>query len=405
LGFLTGSKHGAAIELLDHNNQYMQLPPVVDVRDRMMKNKDKDECECDTVDLEKQQSLLRQLQLEQEKLLKTAESVASPTSPNEIAETLRNLVGGAARVSRDDFITEFDLGVPWDETQTGAKDVLMLYSGDSALPPYHNNNKNKNNNNSGGWPSVSYSSAKDATANCETMKVVLIKPVQAKQCLAIVPQWESFHVHRFMRWRDDANNRSLPAVSMQYSLKHVSRHHQSNGKGPEIPNKIQTKRYLPMLIDYIQKLDATLERLKPIAAQAVNKQNKIIVMVCNFGQSELFLNFVCSARARGLDDLSHVLLFATDTEMYDLATSLGIINVFDVQDAFGDDMPKDAAKAYGDRSFRGMMMSKVYCVHQINALGYDVLFQDVDVVWYKNPLAYFDSPEAGNFDLYFQDGK
>ena len=38
-------------------------------------------------------------------------------------------------------------------------------------------------------------------------------------------------------------------------------------------------------------------------------------------------------------------------------------------------------------------------------LGYDVLFQDVDVIWYQNPLSYFHNKDAedANFDVYFQD--
>ena len=38
-------------------------------------------------------------------------------------------------------------------------------------------------------------------------------------------------------------------------------------------------------------------------------------------------------------------------------------------------------------------------------LDYDVLFQDVDVVWYKNPLEFFhdNSTSMYDFDIYFQD--
>ena len=60
---------------------------------------------------------------------------------------------------------------------------------------------------------------------------------------------------------------------------------------------------------------------------------------------------------------------------------------------------------YGDNKFVLMMMAKVICVQLISALGYDLLFQDVDIIWFKNPLDYFhdkDSPIA-NFDCYFQD--
>ena len=37
-------------------------------------------------------------------------------------------------------------------------------------------------------------------------------------------------------------------------------------------------------------------------------------------------------------------------------------------------------------------------------LGYDVLFQDADVVWHEDPLPYFKNSErSGNFDTYFSD--
>ena len=51
------------------------------------------------------------------------------------------------------------------------------------------------------------------------------------------------------------------------------------------------------------------------------------------------------------------------------------------------------------------MFAKVVCVQLVNYLGYDLLFQDVDVVWYKNPLEYFHdtSNPHHDFDMYFQD--
>jgi hypothetical protein len=67
--------------------------------------------------------------------------------------------------------------------------------------------------------------------------------------------------------------------------------------------------------------------------------------------------------------------------------------------------PTDAAEDYGDKVFGAMMFAKVLCVQLVNHLGYDVLFQDVDVIWYKNPLAFFQerSSDVNSFDLYFQD--
>jgi len=51
-------------------------------------------------------------------------------------------------------------------------------------------------------------------------------------------------------------------------------------------------------------------------------------------------------------------------------------------------------------------MAKVLCVHLVNQLGYHVLFQDADVVWYRNPLPFFWNESATSmydFDMYFQD--
>ena len=64
-------------------------------------------------------------------------------------------------------------------------------------------------------------------------------------------------------------------------------------------------------------------------------------------------------------------------------------------------MPSEAARSYGDRRFVAMMLAKVLCVHMVSVLGYDFLFQDVDIIWFKDPLEYFRSSQE--FDIYFQD--
>lgn len=46
-------------------------------------------------------------------------------------------------------------------------------------------------------------------------------------------------------------------------------------------------------------------------------------------------------------------------------------------------IPKAEANAYGDKIFTRVMFAKVVCVQLVNELGYDLLFSDVDVVWYE----------------------
>ena len=60
---------------------------------------------------------------------------------------------------------------------------------------------------------------------------------------------------------------------------------------------------------------------------------------------------------------------------------------------------------YGDRIFMQMMFAKVFVVQMINMQGYDVLFQDVDITWYRHPLEVFhdESHSFSEFDIIFQD--
>jgi hypothetical protein len=39
----------------------------------------------------------------------------------------------------------------------------------------------------------------------------------------------------------------------------------------------------------------------------------------------------------------------------------------------------------------------------VSMLGFDILFQDVDIVWYKNPLEYFHNASVQQYDMIFQD--
>jgi len=70
-----------------------------------------------------------------------------------------------------------------------------------------------------------------------------------------------------------------------------------------------------------------------------------------------------------------------------------------------EQMPEKEAGMYGDKSFTAMMWSKVVTVQLVNRLGHDVLFQDVDLVWYKNPLEFFHDKTnpLHDFDILFQD--
>jgi Nucleotide-diphospho-sugar transferase len=54
-------------------------------------------------------------------------------------------------------------------------------------------------------------------------------------------------------------------------------------------------------------------------------------------------------------------------------------------------MPKNAANSYLDKTFSRMMWFKMVSVYIACAAGFDVLFQDVDLIWLKDPIPFLRS--------------
>lgn len=334
--------------------------------------------------------------------------------------TLSNMFVDFTTVDRVALNDVLEIGVPLDDTKPGAEDALILYTSTKSLPRKQQRSKND-----------SKLTATQAVENCRTVKVILMETAKqhaVPECLAILPQWESYHVHKFMRLPPKGyggGGGGIGGIDPKARLRYVSRSHDIKGRYVDVPEyKRHTLPAYGALAEYLGTLDNVLTELKPLIEQVLlkssssssssstynkinNNNNKsshksrtIIVQVCNYGQVELFRNFICNARAKGLD-YSRVFIFATDEKTYELCQQLGIPSYYNPV-IFGD-MPEMAARGYGDRVFSKMMMAKVYCVHLVLSLGYNVLFQDVDLVWYQNPLPYLESEALEEWDLLFQD--
>jgi len=242
----------------------------------------------------------------------------------------------------------------------------------------------------------------DATESCEVVNTLLLKPNSKSSCIAIVGQAsvETNHVLQWMRTKRGVKNGPDPNLPLAKASRGTN-----GGEDNFTPIRSSNiSQSQSLLKQYMQHVDAMKEELSPIAKRVANKNNEIIVVTSNFGQSALLENFVCHARANGFD-LSSILVFPTDQQTYDLAKGLGLEAFFDEKN-FGS-LPTKEADRYGDRTFVTMMYAKVISVQIINHLGYNVLFQDIDVVWYKHPLSsgVFTDPTSplSDFDMLFQD--
>eukprot|EP00970_Alexandrium_tamarense_P000751 scaffold85_cov145-Alexandrium_tamarense.AAC.55 len=313
---------------------------------------------------------------------------------NLFTKSISHFATGLTRVSKDDLMNTFDFGVP-PNPNTQDLDALILYNKKEALPSDETIAKQARyeDDNSVGLPFVS---ATTATENCDTMNVVLMNnPGDTRQCFALVGgQYQSYHVQRWMR-----RNPKYGGLNVEYPLILTSRGLTQSGRDEfPPPGTSHVKDHQEILTVYLNNQVDIKSRLKMILDKMNSKT--VVVLTCNHGQSELLLNFVCSSKARGFD-LSNVLVFPTDIETKELAEGMGLATFY--EEKIMASVPKNEANYYGDKIFTRVMFAKVVCVQLVNELGKDLLFQDVDVVWYQNPLEYFHDSSLTEFDIYFQD--
>lgn len=330
--------------------------------------------------------------------------------------TTENYAVGMARTSKLDFAEALDLGVPLDLPKKKDSDVLLVYGHEQALPDdYRKYHK-----------MIPALEVGHALEHCDFVNIVLTDHSASRnQCLAIVPQYESYHIQKWMRMAPAHGGRGdVRGLDPTQDLQYVSRGMQKNGRDQFSPPKTQhIQQNWALLVQYFSSYQESLAELKPLVEKVATKKKTVTVMVSNFGQSELLTNFVCAAQARDLDT-SSILVFATDVETKELAERLGLTAFYDERVSsfirileyiaclplethwsfpqnFGS-MPSEAAGHYGDTKFTMMMMAKVICVQMVSALKYSILFQDVDIVWYKDPVKFFENTHE-DFDLLFQD--
>jgi hypothetical protein len=306
---------------------------------------------------------------------------------------LNHFANGLVRVSKNDIMSTFDFGVPPNPHSEG-KEALILYNTAKALP---NDQSLAAAANLNGYTSLPFANATTATENCDSLNVLLTDiPGGMRQCFALIGgQYQSYHIQRWIRREDKAYSK----LKKDEPLRLSSRGHTGAGREEfPAPALHQAAAHQELLKIYLNEVEGIKSRLTAVLGKMSAKE--VVVMTCNHGQSELLMNFVCSSRAKGFD-LSNVLLFPTDIETKELAEGLGLTTFY--EEKIMASIPKKEAGVYGDTTFTKIMFAKILCVQLVNELGFDLLFQDVDIVWYRNPLDYFMNKSLPQFDVYFQD--
>ena len=252
-----------------------------------------------------------------EELSKAGNTPIKPNHPR-FDKGIKNLAQGIARVKKKTFVKNFDYGTPVNIGDGNDAEGLIFYSSQSAFPSRAENAFQVQHDSSDG---IALLNTTEATANCESLNVITIaNSGNAPQCTAIVGNYESYHVQRWMRRRKrDGSDTGLEPVSRGQNDKGFTSF--------KVPENDSIEKHWKALRNYFTHLDEVVAELKLIA-ERVAKKNTIIVMTCNMGQSELLMNFVCNARAKSLD-ISNILVFPTDEGTKELAEGLGLATFYD----------------------------------------------------------------------------
>ncbi|MBT5559141.1 MAG: hypothetical protein HOJ88_04545, partial [Proteobacteria bacterium] len=126
----------------------------------------------------------------------------------------------------------------------------------------------------------------------------------------------------------------------------------------------------------------------------------ITISTFNEGFLELFRNWVASCDYHNIEVRDSSIMFPMDEISHDAALSLGFKSLFREQ-SFGP-VPREAAGVYGDSRFVACMFAKNAIVQTMLTFDRDILFQDIDMVWQKDPRAWLeDRARTENLDFQF----
>ncbi|CAI5512169.1 unnamed protein product [Closterium sp. Naga37s-1] len=148
-------------------------------------------------------------------------------------------------------------------------------------------------------------------------------------------------------------------------------------------------------------LPHTMEQLLPTIARSVpdgrgGELQVVTLVAVTAGYAEMLMSFVCRLRSLGL--ASNLLVAALDEDLYRFAFTQGLPVYYEqVSQRLKGVDSKDCA--FGSQCFRQFTKLKSRAVLRVLKAGYSVLWTDVDIVWFTDPLPDLLSYGPGTFPI------
>eukprot|EP00607_Mallomonas_marina_P001457 CAMPEP_0182426178 /NCGR_PEP_ID=MMETSP1167-20130531/12661_1 /TAXON_ID=2988 /ORGANISM="Mallomonas Sp, Strain CCMP3275" /LENGTH=407 /DNA_ID=CAMNT_0024607427 /DNA_START=372 /DNA_END=1592 /DNA_ORIENTATION=+ len=233
--------------------------------------------------------------------------------------------------------------------------------------------------------------------NCESF----VNPSlgKKKECIAVV--FANTRVaHPLLRYDQDAKWKGLITKKQEMFPTGFFRR-VGNKKGRD---RIAVKMG-PLFVQLTDVEELIREKMKQ---QGIKKEDNVVVMVVNAGEIDLFMNFACSLKAHNMT-LHNVIMFTGSSDIVSVVEATGAGAVYHTSFAA---VSKKPSGMYLDSVFVDMMWYKAFSVWLMLRQGVHVLFQDVDLVWFKDPFVFFHdyilqasslSPTGAHPDAFFSD--
>ena len=138
---------------------------------------------------------------------------------------------------------------------------------------------------------------------------------------------------------------------------------------------------------YLSHSAERLQSLQSMYAELGRPENLIIMLFCD-DYFPLFMNWLLSCERNGIDPRGRLIAFCLDDESANKAQAAGI-KIYNLQSE--SCAPAGRSRAFGDQAFRDTMMYKNAVILDALQLGAAVLFQDTDLIWFKDPFDYLEN--------------
>ena len=145
----------------------------------------------------------------------------------------------------------------------------------------------------------------------------------------------------------------------------------------------QQEESQPFLEAFARNRNARLGQLRRTRGQL--EDGPVVVSTFNWGFRDMVENWVASCDRNGIDCRAFTLIFPTDERADAFAKKLGLRTYFDGE-SYGE-QPMDGSEVFGDRRFSRMMFPKIAMTADMLDVGGDIIRQDVDLVWHRDPRA------------------